>query len=123
MPLPIHAHEHHHLPITLRHALQLVLLFDRITVAASLGRIDQLFCQTLGNALDISESGFTGADGEQSNGLVDAAERRDINGLATNGTGGANAGAIFSRSAVDNGVNSNLDRVLVRHDVDLDVWK
>jgi hypothetical protein len=74
MPLPIHAHEHHHLPITLRHALQLILLLDRIRITASLRRIDELLSQALSHRLDVAESGFTGTDCEERDGLVDASE-------------------------------------------------
>src|SRR3954452_2153706 len=49
-----------HLPIALSHTLQLILLLDRIRVAASLGSIDELFSKALGNALDVSERGLTG---------------------------------------------------------------
>jgi hypothetical protein len=107
------------LPIALRHTLQLVLLLDSIRVAASLGSVDELFGQALGNALDVAESGLTGTDGQEGNGLVDAAEGRDIDGLTTDGTGGSDTGAVFAGTAVDDGVHGNLDGVLVGHDVDL----
>lgn len=107
------------LPIALGHALQLVLLLDRVRVAASLCGVDQLFGQTFGNALDVSEGCFAGSDGEKGNGLVDTAQGRDIDGLSSHGTGASNSGAVFTRSAVDNRIHRDLDRVLVCHDVDL----
>jgi hypothetical protein len=107
------------LPIGLCDTLQLVLLLDGVRVAASLGSVDELFSKALGNALDVSEGGLAGTDGEERNSLVDATQRRHIDGLTTDGTGGSNTGAVFAGSAVDDGVNGDLDGVLVGHDVDL----
>jgi hypothetical protein len=107
------------LPIAFSDTLQLVLLLDSIGVAASLSSVDQLFSQALSNRLDVSEGGFTGTNGEEGNGLVDTAERRDIDGLTTDGTGGTNTGAVFTWATVDNSINADLERVLVGHDVDL----
>lgn len=61
------------LPITLGHALQLILFLDRIAIAAAFGGVDQLLRQALGHALDVAKGRLTGADGEQRNGLVDTA--------------------------------------------------
>jgi hypothetical protein len=107
------------LPITLRHTLQLVLLLDGIRVTAPLGGIDQLLSKTLSNTLDVPECSLTCTNGKQGDGLVDSAERRDIDGLTTDGTGAADSGAVFSGPAVDDGVDGDLDGVLVGHDVDL----
>jgi len=109
------------LPIALGNTFQFVLLLDGIRVAASLGSVDQLFSQALSNALDVAERGLAGTNGEESNSLVDAAQRRHIDGLATDGTGRTNTGAVFTGTAVDDGINSNLDGVLVGHDVDLKI--
>lgn len=109
---------HNRLTVRFGHALQLVLLLDGIRVAASLRSVDQLFSQALGNALDIAEGGLAGTDGEESDGLVDAAKRGHIDGLATDGTGGTDTGAVFARTAVDDGIDGDLYGVLVRHDVD-----
>ena len=75
--------------------------------------------KALGDALDVTERGLAGTDGEESDGLVDTAERRNVDGLAADGTGGSDTGAVFAGTAVDNGVNGDLDGVLVGHDVDL----
>jgi hypothetical protein len=107
------------LPIALCDTLQLVLLLDGIGVAASLGSVDQLFSETLGNALDVSEGSFTCTDGKKGNSLVDTAERGHIHGLSSDGTSASNSSAIFSRAAVDNGVDCDLNGVLIGHDVDL----
>lgn len=107
------------LPIALGDTFQLVLLLDGVGVGAALGGVDEFFSETLGNGLDVSERGLTGTDGDQGNGLVDTSERGDIDGLATDGTGGTNSGAVFTGTAVGNGVDGNLERVLVGHDVNL----
>jgi hypothetical protein len=51
--------------------------------------------------------------------LVDTAERRHIDCLATNSTSRTNTGAVLAGTTVDDGVDGNLDGVLVGHDVDL----
>jgi hypothetical protein len=112
-------HHVQHLPIALRHTLQLVLLLDGVRVAASLGSVDELFSQALGDALDVAERGLAGTDGEERDGLVDTAEGRHVDSLATDGTCGTNTGGVFAGSAVDDGINGDLDGVLIGHDVDL----
>jgi len=107
------------LSVGLGHTLELILLLDGVRVAASLGSVDQLFSEALGNALDVAERGLTGTDGEEGDTLVDAAEGRNIDGLATDGTGGSDTGGVFTGTAVDNGIDGDLDGVLVGHDVDL----
>ena len=107
------------LPVGLGDTLELVLLLDGVRVAAALGGVDQLLSQALGDRLDVAEGGLTGAGGEQGDGLVDAAEGRDIDGLSADGTGGTNTGAVFPGTAVDDSIDGDLDRVLVGHDVDL----
>jgi len=107
------------LPVALRHTLQLVLLLDGVRVAATLGSVDELFSQALSDALDVAERGLAGTDGEEGNGLVDAAEGRHIDGLTTDGTGRSDTGGVFAGSTVDDGVHGDLDGVLVGHDVDL----
>ena len=109
-----------HLSVALGDTLQLILLLDSVRVAASLGGVDQLFGQALSNGLDVAERGLAGTGGEEGDGLVDSAEGRDIDGLTTDGTGGTNSGRVFAGTAVDNGVNGNLDGVLVGHEVDLE---
>lgn len=108
-----------HLSVGLGDTLQLVLLLDGVRVAATLGSVDQLLSQALGNRLDVAERGLTGTSGEQGNGLVDTAERRDIDSLSADGTGGTDSGGVLTGTAVDNGVNGDLDGVLVGHQVDL----
>lgn len=97
--------------------LELVLLLDGVRVGRTLSSVDELLSEALSNALDVAEAGFPGTDGQQGNGLVDSSERGDIDGLATDGTGGSDTGGVLTGSAVDNGVNGNLDGVLVGHEV------
>lgn len=117
-----HAHpykERTPLSVGLGDTLELILLLDGVRVAASLGSVDQLLSKALGNALDVAERGLTGTDGEEGDTLVDTAEGRNIDGLATDGTGGTDTGGVFTGTAVDDGIDSDLDGVLVGHDVDL----
>lgn len=108
----------HLLSVALGHTLQLVLLLDSVRVAGTLGGVDQLLSKALSNRLDVAEGGLAGTSGEEGDGLVDSAEGRNINGLSSDGTGGADSGRVFTGTAVDNGVNSDLDGVLVGHQVD-----
>lgn len=108
------------LPIALSHTLQLVLLLDGVRVRASLGGVDQLLGKALGDGLDVSEGGLTGSDGQEGDGLVDTAQGRHIDGLATDGTSATDTGGVLTGSAVDDGIDGDLDGVLVGHDVDLD---
>ena len=107
------------LSVGLGDTLELVLLLDGVRVGGALGGVDQLLGEALGNGLDVAESGLTGTDGQEGDGLVDAAEGRDIDGLATDGTGGTDTGGVFTGTAVDDGIDGDLDGVLVGHDVDL----
>jgi hypothetical protein len=126
------------LPVALGNTLELVLLLDSIGVGRTLGGVDQLLSKALSNALDVAERGLASTDGEQRDGLVHATERRHIDGwndvsiryqwkyrirsshtLATDGTLATDTGGVLTGTAVDNGVNGNLERVLVGHDVDL----
>lgn len=127
-----------HLSVALGDTLEFVLLLDGVRVGATLGSVDELFTiwgvsfccrnknllmvysrQNFGNRLDVAESSLTSTNGEKGDGLVDTAERGDIDGLTTYGTSGTDTGRVFTGTAVDNGINSNLDGVLVGHDVDL----
>lgn len=107
------------LSVALGHTLQLVLLLDSVGVAATLGGVDKLLSKALSNRLDVAESSLAGTGGEEGDGLVDPSEGGDIDSLSSDGTGGTNSGRVFTGTAVDDGVNSDLDGVLVGHEVDL----
>lgn len=109
----------HLLSVALGHTLQLVLLLDSVRVAGTLGGVDQLLSKALSNGLDVAERGLASTSGEERDSLVNSAEGRDINGLSSDGTGGTNSGRVFARTAVDDGVDSDLDGVLIGHEVDL----
>ena len=51
---------------------------------------------------------MTYANGEEGDRLVDAPEGGNIDGLATDGTLGANASRVFAGTGVDDGVNEDL---------------
>ena len=70
--------------------------------------------EALGDRLDVAERRLAGAGGDQEDGLVDAAQRRDIHGLPADDTARADAGGILARARVDDGVHNHLHRVLVR---------
>ena len=107
------------LPVALGHTLQLVLLLDRVRVAATLRCVDQLFRQALRNALDVPESSLTRTDGEKRDSLVHSSEGRHIDGLSAHGTCGTNTCGVFTRAAVDDSVDRDLNGVGVGCDVDL----
>jgi len=109
----------HLLSVALGDTLQLVLLLDSVRVAGTLSSVDQLLSKALSNGLDIAERGLAGTSGEERDSLVNSAEGRDIDGLSSDGTGGTNSGRVFAGTAVDDGVDSDLDGVLVGHKVDL----
>jgi len=63
------------LSVRLGNTLQLVLLLDRIRVRRTLGSVDHLLSKALSNRLDVSESSFSCADGDQGDSLVNSSKR------------------------------------------------
>ena len=106
------AHSPHSLTVRLGDTLQLVLLLDGVAVGGSLGGVDELVSQTLGDRLDVTEGGLAGARAQQPDGLVDAAQRGHVDGLATDGAGAADTGRVLTRARLDDGSDQNLQRVL-----------
>lgn len=106
------------LAVRLSDTLKLILLLDSIGVGGVLASVDKLLGQALSNGLDVAERGLAGTNGDQSNGLVDTTQRRDIDGLAADGTAGTDTGGVFTGTTVDDGINNNLERVLVGEQVD-----
>jgi hypothetical protein len=127
------------LSVALGYSLQLVLLLDGVRVGRTLSGVGKLIGQTLGDRLDVVESGFTGlkekrknrsnlsgghsqvttyTNGQQGDGLVNPPQGRDIDGLTPDGSLGSDTGGVFTGTSVDNGVDENLDRVLVGQEVD-----
>jgi len=64
------------------------------------------------------ESGFTGTNGQQSDGLVNPPQGRNIDGLTPDSSLGSDTGRVLSGSSVDDSVDEDLDRVLVGQKVD-----
>lgn len=106
------------LAVRLSDTLKLILLLDSIGVGGVLASVDKLLGQALSNGLDVAERSLAGTDGDQSNGLIDTTQRRDIDCLAADGTAGTDTGGVFTGTTVDDGINNNLERVLVGEQVD-----
>lgn len=98
--------------------LHLVTLLDGVRVGRSLGGVDQLVSEALGDRLDVAEGRLAGTGGEERDSLVDTSERRNVNSLSSDSTGRADSGRVLTGTSVDNGVNEDLDRVGVREQVD-----
>lgn len=49
--------------------------------------------------------------------MVDTTKRGNINSLTTDSSLGTNTGRVFTGTSVDNGINEDLERVLVRQQV------
>ena len=58
------------LPVSLGHALDLVLLLDGVGVGRSAGGVDDLVGEALGDGLDVPEGGLARAGGDQVQSLV-----------------------------------------------------
>ena len=56
---------------------------------------------------------YTHADGEEGDGLVYPAQRGDVDGLTADGALGADTSRVLARAGVDDGVDEDLDGVLV----------
>lgn len=100
------------LTVRLGDTLDLVLLLDGVGVGRTLGGVDQLVGEALGDRLDVAEGRHAGAGGQQVDGLVDTAERRHIDGLTADGTGGTHTGAVLTRASVLDRVNEDLNAVV-----------
>ena len=79
--------------------------------------MDDLVSKAFSNCLQRSESRVSGAGRHKIDGLVDSSEGRDINGLSSDGTAGANSGGVFTSTAFSNSVDEDLDWVLAGNDV------
>ena len=122
------------LSVGLGNSLQLILLLDGVTVAASLGGVDQLISQALGDGLDVSEGSLASSGAEKPDSLetresnikvvfsfvylVDSSERRHIHSLSSDSSSATNTSGVFSGSRVDDGVDQDLERVLTSQQVD-----
>ncbi|GMT05170.1 hypothetical protein PENTCL1PPCAC_27344, partial [Pristionchus entomophagus] len=83
--------------VRLGDTLKLVLLLDGVAVGGSLGGVDQLVSEALGDGLD----------------------GRHVDSLTTDGTGTSNTGGVFTGSRVDDGVDKHLHGVPLSEELDL----
>ena len=100
------------LSVGLGDTLELVLLLDGVRVGASLGGVDQLIGEALGDGLDVPEGSLAGPGAEEPDGLVHTPQGGHIDGLATDGTGTTDTGGVLTGSGVDDGVDQHLQGVL-----------
>lgn len=108
----------YNLTVALSDTLKLVLLLDSVRVRRALASVDELFGKTLRDGLDVTEAGLAGTSGDQSNSLVDTTEGRDIDSLTTDLAGRTDTGRVLTGAGVDDGINNDLDRVLLSQEVD-----
>jgi len=106
------------LPVGLSHALNLVLLLDSIAVGGTLGSVDELLSEALSDGLDVAESSLASTGGEEVDSLVDATQRRHVDGLAAHHTSGTNAARILASTGVDHSIDDDLDWVLAGEEGD-----
>merc|ERR1740130_1130791 len=106
------------LPICLGHTLDLILLLDCVAVGGFLGAIDDLIGKTLGNGLDVAEGAVASTGANEVDSLIHATKWGDIHSLTTHHSCGANAGRILAGASILDGINVDLDGVLVREQID-----
>lgn len=94
------------------------MYLDGVAVRRPTRGVDDLVSQALGDGLDVAEGRLARARGHEVDGLVDAAERRHVDGLPPHNARAAHARRVLPRTAVDDGVYEDLHGVLVREDVD-----
>lgn len=107
--------------VTLGDSLDLVLLLDGVgvgTSAGALGSSDDFVGEDLTNRLNASESGLSGASGDQVDGLVDSAEGGNVDGLSADHTTGTDTGRVLAGSTIADGVDEDLEGVLTGLEVD-----
>ena len=106
------------LTVGLGDTFDFVLLLDGVAVGGAAGRVDYLVRETLGDGLHVSEGGLPGAHGHEVDGVVDPSEGRDVHCLSLHRARSAHSGRVLARTAIYDGFNQELDRVLVGEDVD-----
>lgn len=74
-----------------------------------LGCVDEFISQTLGDGLDVTESGFTGARAQQPDSLVYASKWAHVNSLSADSTCTTDTGRVFTGSGVDYRWYENLE--------------
>jgi hypothetical protein len=99
------------------HTFNLILLLDGIRVGRSTRRVDELFCETFGHGLEVTEGSFTRSRCNQVQGVVDTSKGRHIDGLTSDHTRTSDTGRVLTGSGIDNGIDDDLHGVLVREQV------
>ena len=79
---------------------------------------DDFLGQSFRNGFERSESGGSGALGDEVDALVHSPEGRHIDGLSSNDTTGSDSSGIFSGSALGDSVNEDLNGVFAGEEVD-----
>ena len=64
-----------YLSVRLGHTFQFVLFLDSVAVGASLGRVDELISQALGDGFDVPEGSLACSGAQEPDGLVDTSQR------------------------------------------------
>jgi hypothetical protein len=101
------------LSVGLGDSLNLILLLDGERVGGFLGAVHDLISQALGTRLDVSEGAVSSTLSDQGDSLVDSSKWGDINSLSSDNTTRSDTGGIFSSTTVLDGINKNLDGVLI----------
>eukprot|EP00982_Pelagococcus_subviridis_P009202 30909-Pelagococcus_subviridis.AAC.4 len=90
----------------------------KVIIRRPLRGVDELVREALRDRLHVPKRRLARARRDEVDGLVHAAQRGDVHGLATNDAGAADARRVFPRPGVDDRVDDDLNRVLVRQKVD-----
>jgi len=106
------------LSVRLGDSLELVLLLNSETVAATLGGVHELVGQALGNGFDVSEGGVLGAGCDEPDSLVNPSHWRNVASLSSYGTSSTDSGAVLTWASVHDSANADLNWVLAGHHVD-----
>jgi hypothetical protein len=106
------------LPVGSGNSLDLVLLLDGVRVGGLLGAVHDLISETLRDGLDVTERRGASTLGDEGDSLVDSSEGGNVDSLTTNDTSGADTSGVLTRATVLDGIDENLNRVLVGQKMD-----
>ena len=101
------------LSVGLGDSLNLVLLLDGERVGGFLGAVHDLISQALSTRLDVSEGTVSSTLSDQRKGLINSSEWGDIDSLSSDNTTRSDTGGVFSGTSVLDGINEDLDRILI----------
>ena len=106
------------LTVSLGISLDFLFLLDAAAVGVCLGSLDEFVSKDFSDILEVLKSSISGVLSDIVNGLVDSSERGDINGLSLDTTTGSDSGRVFSSTAIGNGVDDDLERILTGLELD-----